>query len=255
MAVSHRSAEVKPTLRQMPVWRSSRWAIDATYVPAWETNTGMIWGLFGSTPAIGRVQTPTYRESLWCRREAEMIEYLAEGSDFMSDRHVMDVDLDGVEVFAELDDHWGGKASSDTLSVLPDFPPNIQVWTPPPLAESELAMLRAAGALRAMSAFLRDPELVNRLVTQVLLTVKDLPGPAPTTTRMAGVRTSGYSPSFANSYPTPTNSPSCYLRTMPPTKSPGTISCSSWYRTWRLVCPRWTTCSWPSSSYGPAGRA
>jgi hypothetical protein len=98
----------------------------------------------------------------------------------MSERHVMDVDLDGVEVFAELDDHWGGKALSDTLSVLPEFPPNIQVWTPPPLAESELAMLRAAGALRAMSAFLRDPELVNRLVTQVLLTVDDLPGPAPT---------------------------------------------------------------------------
>jgi hypothetical protein len=179
MAVSHRSAEVKPTLRQMPVWGSSRWAIDATYVPAWETNTGMIWGLFGPTPAIARVQTPTYGESQWCRREAEMIEYLAEGSDFLSDRHVMDVDIDSVEVLAALDDHWS-TASSDTVSLLPDFPPIIQVWTPPPLADLDLAVLRAAGALRAMSAFLRDPALVNSLVTQVLPTVDDLPGPAPT---------------------------------------------------------------------------
>jgi hypothetical protein len=180
MAVSHRSAEVKPTLRQMPVWGSSRWAIDATYVPAWETNTGMIWGLFGPTPAIARVQTPTYGESLWCRREAEMIEYLAEGSDFLSDRHVVDVDIVGVQMFAELDDHWGGRSPSDTVSALPNFPPLISVWTPPPLPELDLAMLRAAGALRAMSAFVRDPELVNRLVTQVFLTVDDLPGPAPT---------------------------------------------------------------------------
>jgi hypothetical protein len=181
VAVSHRSAEVKPTLRQLPVWRSSRWAVDATYVPAWETNTGMIWGLFGPTPAIGRVETPTYRDSVWCRREAEMISYLAETSDFLSGRHVIDVDLDGVERFADLDGHWsGGGAAGGVTSLLPDFPPMAQVWTPPPLAEAEVAILRAGGALRAMSAFTRDSELVNGLVTQVLPAVEDLPGTAPT---------------------------------------------------------------------------
>jgi hypothetical protein len=179
VAVSHRSAEVKPALRPLPVWRSSRWAIDATYVPAWETNTGMIWGLFGPTPAIGRVETPAYRESLWCRRESEMISYLADTSDFLAGRHVVDVDLDGVVRFTGVEGHWSRSREEAVTTLLPDFPPIIQVWTPPPLAESELAILRAAGALRAMSAFVHDPELVNGLVP-ALLTLEDLPGPAPT---------------------------------------------------------------------------
>ena len=57
LAISHRSFEVKPQLRKMGVWKSARCAIDATYVPSWETNTGMIWGLFAATPALVRVRT------------------------------------------------------------------------------------------------------------------------------------------------------------------------------------------------------
>ena len=76
LAISHRSFEVKPQLRQMGVWKSARCAIDATYVPSWETNTGMIWGLFAATPALVRVRTFAYEASVWCRREAEMIEHL-----------------------------------------------------------------------------------------------------------------------------------------------------------------------------------
>ena len=62
LAISHRSAEVKPTLATLRNWSSARSAIDATYVPAWETNTGMIWGLFAPTPALVRVHTPTYND-------------------------------------------------------------------------------------------------------------------------------------------------------------------------------------------------
>ena len=68
LAISHRSAEVKPTLATLRNWSSARSGIDATYVPAWETNTGMIWGLFAPTPVLVRVHTPTYDGSEWCRR-------------------------------------------------------------------------------------------------------------------------------------------------------------------------------------------
>jgi hypothetical protein len=42
----------------MRAWRSSRFAIDASYVPAWETNNGMVWALFAAIPAIARVHSP-----------------------------------------------------------------------------------------------------------------------------------------------------------------------------------------------------
>ena len=44
---THRSAEAKPVLSRLNMWKSPHTAIDASYVPAWETNLGMIW-----TPVI-----------------------------------------------------------------------------------------------------------------------------------------------------------------------------------------------------------
>jgi len=52
LAISHRSKDVKPVLRNMQAWRAGRIAIDANYIPSWETNIGMIWGLFAATPVI-----------------------------------------------------------------------------------------------------------------------------------------------------------------------------------------------------------
>ncbi len=57
-AISHRSADVKPRLWHMNVWKSCRYAIDATYIPPSETNTGMIWSLFATSAAIVRVRNP-----------------------------------------------------------------------------------------------------------------------------------------------------------------------------------------------------
>ena len=188
-AVSHRSAEVKPALRRMPLWSSSRCAIDATYVPAWETNTGMLWGLFAATPAVLRVDTPRYGDSVWCRREHELTQYLLDSADFLTERYVLDVDLEGLERFGSSDRLWKSGAPDLPLAkVLPEFPPMITVWTPPPLALWEASVLRAAGALRAMSAFLGDPQLVNGLVTDALLPYGDLPGPAPTNHHPGGWR-------------------------------------------------------------------
>lgn len=66
LGISHRSADVKAALIKMKVWRSSRCGIDANYVPAWETNTGMMWGLFAAAPAIARSR----RRATWSRSGA-----------------------------------------------------------------------------------------------------------------------------------------------------------------------------------------
>ncbi|MFC4591810.1 hypothetical protein [Sphaerisporangium corydalis] len=92
VAISHRSGDTKSALSRTALWSSSRCAIDASHVPSWETNTGMIWGLFGATPAIVRVRSPGYERSVWCLREAELTRYLVERSDFMSERWVLDIE-------------------------------------------------------------------------------------------------------------------------------------------------------------------
>jgi hypothetical protein len=99
LAISHRSGDVKPKLRHMAIWKSCRCAIDATYVPAWESNTGMIWGLFAAAPGIARVRTQGYETSLWCRREAEMIQHLIDRADDLSNRVAFDIEYETAQCF------------------------------------------------------------------------------------------------------------------------------------------------------------
>lgn len=165
LAISHRSFEVKPQLRKMGVWKSARCAIDATYVPSWETNTGMIWGLFAATPALVRVRTLAYEASVWCRREAEMIEHLRARADYLACRHVVDVEFDQL---AELD-AWEtaarGAPRDGFATAQPEFPAfGLNVWSPRPAHPRDATVLRAAGALRAMSAHIGDAQTVNKVV-------------------------------------------------------------------------------------------
>jgi hypothetical protein len=169
IAISHRSAEVKPQLRQMQVWKSARCAIDATYIPAWETNTGMIWGLFAASPAVVRVQTPGYEASVWCRREAEMVHHLLDRADYFANRMAGDLlpsqlgALDAWETIAR------GKARDALALIQPEFPATgLTVWSPRPAPSWELAVLRAAGALRAMSAYVGNAVTVNRIVGELV---------------------------------------------------------------------------------------
>jgi hypothetical protein len=155
LAISHRSAEVKPQLRHMGVWKSSRCAIDATYIPSWETNTGMIWGLFAATPAIVRVRTPGYETSIWCRREAEMVRHLLDRADYFSQRLAGDIDHAQLESLDEWETVARGRPRDAVEAVEPEFPAfGLTVWSPRPSPSWELAVLRAAGALRTMSAFI-----------------------------------------------------------------------------------------------------
>jgi hypothetical protein len=91
------------------------------------------------------------------------------------------VDVEALPALDALDGQWRGEQSGPSEPrALPEFPPLVQVWTPAALRADECTILRAAGALRAMSAFLREPDLVNGLVVEGLLASGDLPGPAPT---------------------------------------------------------------------------
>ena len=117
IALSHRSMDAKPILQTMKAWISSLFAIDANYAPSWETNTGMVWGLFAATPVLIRIQSPNYAASEWCEREAELIRYLEETCDFMPRRWVFDLSVE--EALANLDrvvDTW--RPLSDKFSVV-----------------------------------------------------------------------------------------------------------------------------------------
>ncbi len=182
VAISHRSADVKPQLRHMGVWQSSRCAIDATYIPSWETNTGMIWGLFAASPALIRVRTAGYETSVWCRREAEMIGHLLDRADFHAGRCAADIERAQLETLDKWEIGVRGRRRDGVSAIQPEFPAfGLTVWSPRPAPEWELSLLRAAGALRAMSAFIGDAATVNRAVDELRGGLGDLtPIPAPT---------------------------------------------------------------------------
>jgi len=186
LAISHRSADVKAVLIEMGLWQSSRCAIDANYVPSWETNTGMMWGLFAAVPVIARVKSATYQNSIWCQREMEVTNYLGEYSDFMSDRWLLDVEdtrlrgLDSVSVVWEKrDENPGGEGG-----LFSSFPALCQVWSPRLMPEWEVKLFRAAAALRIINAFLSDVALTNSLALRIYSGL-DLPTSAPAPTNNA----------------------------------------------------------------------
>jgi hypothetical protein len=184
LAVSHRSTDAKSELSTMKLWRSSRCAIDASSVPSWETNTGMVWGLFGATPAIVRVHSSGYDASIWCLREAELTQHLAERLDFVAGRLVFDVDVSNVRALDNAVALWhtGDEVPDDGLAaIVPEFPPRCEVWTPSPMPAWEVKIWRASAALRAINVWAAwNPELTNRIAQEFLRGTNDLPGPAPT---------------------------------------------------------------------------
>src|SRR5262249_30027625 len=162
--ISHRSQDVKTTLRGMHVWRAGRIAIDANYVPSWESNVGMVWGLFAATPAIARIRSPTYQESVWCRRELELTDFLLRRIDFLTKRWIIDLkesDLWRLEAIVQI---WNPAVLKAPPSPLPEFPPVIEVCSPSLMPVWEIRMLRASAALRLIHAFRRGqatPKQVN----------------------------------------------------------------------------------------------
>jgi hypothetical protein len=165
VAISHRSQDAKPALRHMHVWKAGRIAIDANYAPSWETNIGMIWGLFAPTPAIVRIHSPSYRESVWCRRELELTDYVLKQSDFLTQRWIIDLEQREVSRLDAIVQAWDPRASDAAPWPMPEFPPSTEVCSPGPMPAWEIRMLRAGAALRLMLLALpgATPDLVNNL--------------------------------------------------------------------------------------------
>lgn len=180
VALSHRSMDAKPTLVTMNAWRSSLFAIDANYAPSWETNTGMIWGLFAATPVLVKVSSPNYDASDWCQREEEMLHYVKSTCDFMHRRFVLDAPVEGVAGLDRLVDSWRPLSALNAL--VPEFPPLSMVFSPGSQPEWLLRMLRAAAALRVFHATYGDQgdDIASRLA-QLLCSDDPLPPIPPPT--------------------------------------------------------------------------
>jgi hypothetical protein len=188
VAISHRSKDAKPELRGMHVWKQGRIAIDANYAPSWETNIGMIWGLFAPTPAIVRIHSPSYGESLWCRREVELTDYVLKENDFLTQRWIMDLEQREVSRLDAIVQVWNPRAMDEPPRPLPEFPPLTEVCSPSPMAAWEVRMLRAAAALRVMHLALPEgttPEIVNTLALH-LQTGGEVPPEVPSPTNNPG---------------------------------------------------------------------
>lgn len=184
VALSHRSMDAKPTLQTLKAWRSSLFAIDANYAPSWETNTGMVWGLFATTPILARVRSPNYGASEWCERESEMIDYLEQTCDFMRERGAIDIDVKSLSSIDRLVDAWRPKLGLGAAALLPEFPPLCTVYTPNPQQEWPLQMLRAAAALRIFHTSYGDARIANGIAHTLLFTENFteniMPVPSPT---------------------------------------------------------------------------
>jgi hypothetical protein len=148
----------------------------------------MIWGLFAATPALVRVKTPAYEESVWCRREAEMIQHLRDRADFLAGRHAADAELDQLPVLDEWETVVRGAPRDEFSVIQPEFPEfGLTVWSPRPAPPLDVTVWRAAGALRAMSALIGDAPTVNKVVG-ALRVRGDFPVPPAPTNHPGGWR-------------------------------------------------------------------
>jgi hypothetical protein len=180
VALSHRSVDAKPVLQTMKTWRSSLFAIDANYAPSWETNTGMIWGLFAATPMLVRIHSPNYKTSEWCEREAEMIGYLEQTCDFMARRLVLDANIEALAALDRMVDAWRPLSRLSAELGHPEFPPWSMVYVPSAELEWPLAMLRAAAALRVFHALYGGARFSNQLCEHLSCSEDPVPIPPPT---------------------------------------------------------------------------
>jgi hypothetical protein len=157
--LSHRSLDVKHTLSTTRAWGSFRYSIDATFVPHWETNVATVWGLFSTTPGLIRVPSEHYADSVWCRRERELFEYLRE-DDFLDGRHLIEMPLSAL---ASLDAAIPATDAEDqgVPSGRGQFPRMTTVFTLFPFEPWENRLLACAAAVRILFLRLQDPDLTR----------------------------------------------------------------------------------------------
>ena len=128
-----------------------------------------------------RVHSASYAESVWCRRERELTEYVLKESDFLTERWIVDIDQAELPRLDDVARVWQESQSQRSPLRFPEFPPLTEVSSPGPRPVWETRLLRAAAALRVMRVFAGSlqTELVNELALH-LQTGGDLPAPSPT---------------------------------------------------------------------------
>lgn len=161
LAISHRSRDAKPWLREMKIWQHFSHSIDATFIPQWETNTAMVWGLFSTVPGLIRIRSDHYDQSVWCLREKELIAYLAGHSDFLQERYLIEVDVDRVHTL----DRSVSEVETSNQSLNPEgrFPRLTTVFKIIPFEPWENRLLAGIGAFRLIYLMTHDPELTAEL--------------------------------------------------------------------------------------------
>jgi hypothetical protein len=181
IGISHRSRDVKEALASTNLWMSCYCAIDATYIPSWETNTGMMWGLFAGASSLIRIQSKNYLNSIWCLRENELIEYLVNKSDFLEQRWITDINEAQIPTLNKIftDSFESSYENIITGNNFKSFPPLCDVWMAPILDMTEVKTFRAAAALRLMRVLIGDSNITNR-VAAIIEKGVPLSQPAPT---------------------------------------------------------------------------
>jgi hypothetical protein len=251
IAISHRSSDVKSILHNSTFWGSADAAIDAQKVPAWETNTGMIWQLFAATPIIARVNSPNYQASVWCRRELEMSQFFVDSMDFLQNRRIVDLAPDQLlKIASSFEAHQLGAQSSLAVSEqASDFPPTVFVLVVPQLPKLISNLLAAIATLRLLHSLGLDTGRVNQLGADLAQDRKvDLPAPtnnpdgwAPYADLFRSLRdeTDGGTFSLADSYPAEELERDSLLASLIPDLSSGqfdpvgVMAAAEWTRTLR----------------------
>lgn len=157
--VSHRSMDVKATLSALRAWANFRYSIDATSIPHWETNVATVWGLFSTTPALIRIPSEHYEDSVWCRREREIFEYLRDQQDFLDGRFLLDLPQSHLEALDVVIPTPGDEGSG--FFKPGQFPKPTTVFTLYPFEPWENSLLACAAAVRMIFLRLQDADLTN----------------------------------------------------------------------------------------------
>src|SRR5262249_2483667 len=182
LALSHRSRDLKPALMNLHAWGNFRFSIDAMFAPHWETNVGTVWGLFSAVPGLIRIRSANYDESVWCRREREILDYLCEQDDFLRGRHVIELD----ETHLPLLDAQIPPAGAETATVIKggQFPPFTHVFIVYPFDAWECKLLACVAVTRQL--FYISRSAVNTAVVCHQLAQGNLPSCPPLTNHPDG---------------------------------------------------------------------
>jgi len=158
--LSHRSMDVKATLSALRAWSNFRYSIDATFIPHWETNVATVWGLFSTTPALIRIPSEHYEDSVWCRREREIFEYLRDQEDFLDGRFLIELPESNLKA---LDVVIPTPAADEGVGFFKpgQFPFLTVVFTLFPFEPWENRLLACAAAVRMLFLNLQDAKITN----------------------------------------------------------------------------------------------